>query len=375
MYIVQANQADLFLDSVYVMSHSRSTVISYRLSIKVLREFLAERYSINEINLVEKVKNNEIDIYSLLRELVVYRDKKGNTARTIRTYMSGIKGYLRYLGIKISTDEYKQLVKSPRIVTRRDEPITKEMIVRLMHNSPPKLQTAILVAVASGMRIGEIVQLRLSDIDFSSIPTKIKIRANTAKTRQSRETFITTEATKALKDYLTSNFGWKENENNSHLLNQTIFSRTMSNKIKYKHPENEKSCAQLCLQKSLQTHVEKIPELDIRNEGGRKTIHFHGFRKYFRTTVGNVCGRDFAEALIGHGFYMDTYYVLSEEQKRELYLKAEPYLTISDFKAVENNMKVLSENYQKLERKFDNFMQYLEEQGIQVPTPLLNKLN
>ncbi|WKT58509.1 tyrosine-type recombinase/integrase [Candidatus Nitrosotenuis chungbukensis] len=369
---MQASQADLFLDSVYVMSHSRSTVISYRLSIKVLREFLNERYSIDEIQLIEKVKNDEIDIYSFLRDLVVYRDKKGNTARTIRTYMSGIKGYLRYLGIKISTDEYKQLVKSPRIVTVRDEPITKEMIVRLLHNSPPKLQTAILVAVASGMRIGEIVQLRLSDIDFRSIPTKIKIRSDTTKTRQSRETFITAEATKALKDYLTSNFGWKENENNSHLLNQIIFSRTMSNKIKYKHPENEKSCAQLCLQKSLQTHVEKIPELDMRNENGRKTIHFHGFRKYFRTTVGNVCGRDFAEALIGHGFYMDTYYVLSEEQKRELYLKAEPYLTISDFKAVEQNIKDLSEKYVKLEKVVSNLQDYLRTNSIEVPSSIIS---
>ena len=43
-----------------------------------------------------------------------------------------------------------------------------------------------------------------------------------------------------------------------------------------------------------------------------------------RTAVGNVCGRDFAEALIGHGFYMDTCYVLSDAQKQELYLKAEP---------------------------------------------------
>lgn len=50
-----------------------------------------------------------------------------------------------------------------------------------------------------------------------------------------------------------------------------------------------------------------------------------------RTVVENACGRDFAEAMIGHKFYLSTYYNLSEAQKKELYLKAEPYLTISNY--------------------------------------------
>ena len=105
----------------------------------------------------------------------------------------------------------------------------------------------------------------------------------------------------------------------------------------------------------------------IKNENGRQAIHFHAFRKYFRTIVGNTSGRDFAENMIGHSFYMDTYYQLSDEKKREMYLEVEPLLTISDFVTVGNNMKKLSKNYQRLEDKFDGLIHYLEDNSIRIP--------
>jgi len=303
----------------------------------------------------------------LLREFVVYQDKLGNSAKTIKSHMSGVNGYLRYLGLKINSDDYKHLVKTPKIRRMHDKPITKEMIVRLLHNSSPKLQTAIVMAVASGMRLGEMVSLRIADIDFSSTPTRIRLRAETTKTRESRETFLTAEATQILKDYLMRCFGWDEKDKNSHPQNSLIFSKTKQRGKKEPIKANEILYAEFSLQHSLQTHVKRIPDLDGKNENGRNTVHFHGFRKYFRTTVGNVCGRDFAEALIGHGFYMDTYYVLSDAQKRELYLKAEPYLTVSDFKSIEQNMMDLTTKYTNLESQFSQLKQYLRSNSISIP--------
>ena len=97
--------------------------------------------------------------------------------------------------------------------------------------------------------------------------------------------------------------------------------------------------AKLSLQYSLRTHVKNIPELNLRNENGFKAIHFHVFRKYFRTVVGNICGRDYTEVLMGHGFYMDTYYQLPDEKKKQMYLDAESDLTISDFESVEKTSR------------------------------------
>ena len=70
---------------------------------------------------------------------------------------------------------------------------------------------------------------------------------------------------------------------------------------------------------------------------------------------------------MGHGFYMDTYYQLPDEKKREMYLEAESHLTISDFKAVEKNIKALSAKNSQLEEKFNDLLQYLKTKSIEVP--------
>jgi len=364
-----------YLSSVFILSHSHSTVSTYRMAITNknntgFREFLSQKYSINEFELVDKVKNNFFDVYKVLNEFVVFLDSKGYKPKSIMSRMPSVKGYLRNLGLRFTSEDYKQMVRIPRVIRQREEPITKELILKLQRNLPPKLQTVILVLSSSGIRLGELVQLELDDIDFTTHPTTLRLRAETTKTRTERETFLTTEATNSLKEYLKRSFEWKESSDNLNLKNVKIFGRT-SKIVNLKRKSNPKQPqhlhAESLLHNSLRYFLEKTPGLDSRNKNGRKVVHFHAFRKYFRTTVGNVCGRDFAEELMGHGFYMDTYYQLSVEKRREMYLQAEPQLTISDFKVVEKNMKILSTKYQNLENKVDDLMAYLRTNSIDVP--------
>ena len=70
---------------------------------------------------------------------------------------------------------------------------------------------------------------------------------------------------------------------------------------------------------------------------------------------------------MGHEFYMDTYYQLSVEKRREMYLQAEPQLTISDFKAVEKSIQTISAKNSQLEEKFNDLLQYLRTNCIEVP--------
>ena len=361
-----------FLESSYVTSHSEFTVKTYNTSINKLRSFLDERYQYNEIQLTKEITNENLNVYEILREYVVYIDKQGYKPRSIRAYLSGAKGYLRYIGVRINSDDFRQIVKIPKAMTNHEKALTKEILIRLLRVCHQKLQTSILVIVSSGLRIGELVQLRLDDIDFTSSPTKIRVRAETTKTRQGRETFITVEATKALKDYLVSYFDWNEKGDNSHMNQKPIFGRTSKGET-YDNQKNSGNrwASELSLQQSLRTHVDKIPELNVKNENDRSLIHWHSFRKYFRTTVGNEVNRDFAEALMGHDFYMSTYYNLSEEKKRELYLKAEPELTISDYQEVAKTYAKLSEKHDYLSNKVDGMLDYFKTQGVKVPESLL----
>jgi len=362
------NHLENYLDSVFVLSHSKSTVKTYHSSIRLFTEFLGTKYGLDEVIILQKLNLQEFNVYFLLRDFVIYLDKIGYKGSSVRVLLAAVKGYLRYYGIKIYAEDCKHTVKIPKSVVSREEPLTKELLVRLLRNINPKLQTAVLVAVASGMRIGEIVQLKIDDIDFGCRPVKIRIRAETTKTRESRETFLTEEAASSLKDYLKRFYSWKESGNNEHLKDQIIFGRTSFSICKRKTElKNETHSTVNLLQKMLFNQISKIPDLSKNNENGRKMIHFHAFRKFFRTTVGNVCGRDFAESLIGHHFYMDTYYNLSSEKQREMYLKAEPYLTLSDSTKIERSLKEISEKHQELEAKFNGLLQYFKKNSIPVP--------
>ncbi len=353
------------------MSHSYNTTKSYRLAIVNqnhcgFRDFLKVKYNINDLEFVEQVKQKQLDVYATLRDFVIFLDKRKYKPQSIKSRLAAVKGYLRYLGLKIYTEDCKQVIRVPKDVREYEVPLTKELILRVLRNVPPRLQTVILILASSGIRIGELVQLKLSDIDMSTTPTTIRLRAKITKTRTARETFITTEATNSLKDYLSRTLGWIENKDNSHLDDIEFFGRSAlgSRRRTEKTVQPDSLVSEGYLMRQLRVHTSKVPDLDKKNPSGYSIVHFHAFRKFFRTVVGNASGRDFAESLIGHQFYMNTYYQLENEKKREMYLEVEPLLTISDFKAVETNLKQMNEKYQSLEAKFDKLKEYLEKNSI-----------
>ena len=352
-----------------IQSGSNNTLKAYHAGLKHFSKFL-EKQNHEIPNLLSKLKDG-LDPYRLLNDFVVYLHKLGLKPKTIKLAVTATKGYLRYSGIKIYNEEFKQIVKLPKPRRYREEPLTKEILVRLLRNFPTKLQTVVLVAVSSGMRIGEIVQLKISDIDFESKPVIIRIRAETTKTKESRETFLTTEATKALKDYLQRFYGWKEGMTNQTIRNNLVFAPvTKARKQEDKKTNTPVQIASSVLRNSLLYHVRKIPELDQRNENDVHIIHFHAFRKFFYTTVSNSVGSDYANALLGHRSYLDTYYNLPKEKRREMYLKAEPHLTISDFTKVERDLINVQERQNEIEKDHLELLRMLKQGPIQYPKVL-----
>jgi len=266
-----------------------------------------------------------------------------------------------HLGVEVYSEKCKQLVKLPKIRRIRKEPLTKDVLIRVLNVLPVKLRCVFLVAIASGMRIGEIAALKLSDVDFSENPTKIMVRAETTKTREERETFLTSEATVALKDYLKRYFEWKEDDPSNRLKDIRIFSRTSLGKYIQNHERNEQRASVDLLEQLLHTHLKKIPEFCGHGQNGRRIIHFHALREYFFTTVSNVSGSSFAHALMGHHDYLDTYYALPQTQKKKFYLKAEPFLTISNYSRVEEELERIQDRQQLLEEKYAKLIKHLKQ--------------
>lgn len=174
-----------FLDSCYAVSHSNSTVRGYKSAIvsktNGFRKFLREKCDCDEIQLCEKIANGEADVYQILKSYLIFLDKANLKPNSVKQFFHAVKGYLIHLGIEIYSEKCKQYVKLPKIQRVRKDPLTKDILVRVFSVLSLKLKTVFLVALSSGMRIGEIGGLQLSDIDFSCTPTKIRIRAETTK--------------------------------------------------------------------------------------------------------------------------------------------------------------------------------------------------
>lgn len=116
------------------------------------------------------------------------------------------------------------------------------------------------------MRLGELVQLEFGDIDFTTTPTTIRLRAETTKTRTERETFFTTEATNSLKEYLKRHFGWNENLDDSNLKFIKIFGRTSETKNLHRKSDPKQPPhlhAESLLYNSLRYHILKRTQILI----------------------------------------------------------------------------------------------------------------
>ncbi len=356
-----------YLDTIYIQSHSQASVDSYRTAIigskNGFRIFLKEKYNCDEIQLAHRIENEELDVYRVLNEYVIFLDKKGIKPKTIRLWFTVVKGYLTNLQVEVFSEKCKQRVKLPKVRRVKKEALTKEILVKLLRNLDAKLETAVLVAISSGMRVGEIAGLTLEDIEFNHDPVKINIRAETSKSREDRETYLTNESSEALKDYLKRYFSWKEDSTNSQLQGLRIFGRTSKIKmgnVKGRLPKSTEQLTEaILLQKTLARRIAKVPELNRLARNGRKVIHFHAFREYFYTVVSNVSGSNFAHALMGHHEYLDTYYTLSEKQQIKLYQKAMSYLTISDYSKIEQDLEKIQNTQDGLLEKYAEFERYL----------------
>ncbi|HLA22760.1 MAG TPA: tyrosine-type recombinase/integrase [Nitrosopumilaceae archaeon] len=359
-----------FLAKKFRLSRSHATKKSYETGLRKFTGFIDNRFSLTLDRLVLQVKEKHVDPIQVLDDYYSYlssfqRDgysKAGYSRSTIKLYLTSAKEFLNSEGCRIYNEDIKQRFRLPRSNSVYEKGLTKQIINRLIRLSNAKLATVILIACSSGMRISEIIQLKLSDINFGTNPITVTIRSETTKTRQTRITCLTTEATLALKDYLKQYLGLQENDKVERYLFLNTHEEKISNietklagnshqnalflgqdkkrlvylKQQCELLDNEEryfksvNSARNTLENQLRKIIESIPELHLKNENGRNSIHFHSFRAWFKTQVTDAHQSDFAEALMGHTSLKLVYYRQNEEARAKTYLGIEHALTISD---------------------------------------------
>ncbi len=391
-----------FVAKKYRNTQSFSTKTRYENNIKRFYKFLqddAKTDIYDTIKLLEQKKIDPVllldDFYTHLRNSSFGKKQRQYSNSSIRSYLTTAKEFLRFLGFKVYNEDVKQVFRMPPKQENSEPGLETDTIIRVLRNSPPKLQVAILMCCASGIRDGELVQLRVGDIDFQTNPVTVNLRAEIVKGKiHPRKTHLTAEAVCALKDYLTRNKidftdpdcqekfvfltlpeerleYYKNNvdglsskiEKKSGDMRRFATARTLylhkitqlENQLRSmnKQEQYDRSVrsAKHALISMLVRAVDSVPDLAKRHENNLRDIHFHSFRYFFKTIVTDYLNSDFAEALMGHRNLKTTYYKKNDEQRRKFYGKIESYLTISDTERIKSENQRLKEEKSYLESK------------------------
>lgn len=250
------------------------------------------------------------------------------TPKSINTYVAAVLSFYRDKGITLEPNSWRAIRKRllpPAKPSTFDKAGTHEEWKKILSHMSLAGRSLFLFLLSTGCRIGEALQLKVSDLDLDADPPRAHIRPEYTKGGYGgRIVFFTYEARNTIREYLNTKF----------LVNKRMPKRIYNPKLHtYIHPR--KSYDDRVWDFNYSTAREMLIEalrrtsLDERDEvTGRKKIHIHSTRKFFRSN----CGLPDAlvHSLMGHTGYLDQSYLRTDPQKagEEYKAIAIPRLTI-----------------------------------------------
>jgi integrase len=321
-----------FLDS--ISRNSKGSEKAYAAGLVCFDNSLKEKYpNYNPDLILEPIKKNEINIYELFDNFIAFLVNSGLSVSSIRLYVAAVRSYFAYYDIEIIPSKFKRKVKMPRFYREDEEPLDANDIRNILLNcNNRRLKAYLLILGSGGMRAVEALAIRLKDIDFSVSPTKIHIRKEYAKTKVSRDIYISDEAT----NYLHQWIEWKYRDIGNELTRIQESDDLVFSVYKVKNEANPLHLYYKMI-REFQRLLSTIG-LDGRKEEGkqkRRKITLHSFRRFVKTVISDQTNKDYSEWFLGHS--KSPYYTKKEPERREIYAtKCMKNLTFLDYVMLES---------------------------------------
>ena len=252
-------------------------------------------------------------------EIITYLGRYKNIKKTFKAihpntqkqYLNHIKGFLEDVGgFDINSRRLRKSVRLPKAEEEEPEPLTKNELRILLDNCSNKKKTMLMVMKDSGMRIGEVLQLKKKDFDIAKTPVEIHIPAFATKTRKSRTTFVTRETRHILLRRL--------NEINQ---DELVFGTNDDVRISVNTQISEFDYMRNKISGTCPRFLEKY------ESNGRYKISLHSLRSFTATQCAEAVDESFAHGIIGHKKYLSQY-IRNQDKLAEKYLRAENNLMI-----------------------------------------------
>ena len=165
-----------------VSTMSTSTAKEYLFRLNNFKDFIVNSYekhcpSIN--GLISKIKETELDPYSILNGYAAYLRNRNYNPVTLKGRAVTVKNFFEYHDIDISPRKFKIKVKLPKLTTKNKEALSKEDVVEILNVCDNiRLRTYVMLLAATGMRAVEALSVRIKDLDLNSRPAKVFVKGD-----------------------------------------------------------------------------------------------------------------------------------------------------------------------------------------------------
>jgi len=309
----------------------------YKIALRNFEKFCDDHYNrtmdevISEFSVVD-----EQTVCDTLQDWIDWNVSHKKGSSTIRMWFSCLNNYLRYRHVKI---DIKENIDFPKKIEEELYPLQLEDIHKILSVAKYDKKCLYLCQISSGMRIGELMQLRKKDLELKK-RIVVKIPAEYTKAKRGKTTFFSIEAQKMLLPKLKK---LKDDD--------FLFGKHDDTSTKAK-TDNE--------QIILSNYLKKVG-LDEKHPNGHHKITTHSFRAYFITKISRH-DPNFAKKLAGQKGYLLQYDRMNDEEKLEKYLEIEPELLIFDESKKNAEIEKLQKDKSKLESEEKVKIKHLEEQ-------------
>ena len=265
--------------------------------------------------------------------------------------------FLRAHGVNILKDDIQDIKRECKGgAATIDKVMDHNVICKALKGSDVRSRALVLVLASSGLRIGELLSLSMSDIDLNMTPSMVTVRAANSKNGQARFSFITNEAKDALLDYLKVRDEFIARANT----HAKTLGASPREKTDLLFPVTDSS-------------VNKMWETMLRGAGlytrdeksGRNQYRIHSLRKFFISQLSMAGARTLAEHLAGHTGYLDaSYRQVSPEFAAREYLKLQSVLIVCIPESIKSGIKMADEKIGILMEKTELQTESLEGMKI-----------
>jgi len=325
---------------------SEKTALLYECAVKGM----AKRLGFGDAEaMIVAMKDGKLDpILAIDRYVQSLLDDK-RAPKTVLSYFTAVKKFLEYEEVPFDERKLKNRVVLPQnYEVSSDRSPTNSELEKVFMDASLKAKTMVTVLASSGMRIGELQTLKIGQIDFSKSPTRINLQAKATKTRHSRFTFTSDEATTYLKAWLGKRIDKTD---------EYVFPMARDSK----RPDSITNLAQILTRAFNRAGLRTKLDAD----SARYAVHPHCLRKFFFTKCLSVgIERGIVEGWMGHKFGLDGAYLrLGDDYLANEYQKAMPSLSVARSSVVNGE---IGERVKQLETENMKLREELSKFGVKL---------